>query len=575
MRLVTAVFLPVALWATGDEDDDPPAPPTYHPTARWVVQSQQQDYTRAPIIYPDEEVPFQVFPGPPVEEQTTESPTTSPSPEPTPQPTDYPVAKAFYYGAGCTEGYFRVGDEDEEKLCISLARLTSDYADDTGATTNCQPIEDLCIAEGGTLATKEETRKFIENGGDTLEMKYGLTSTRQGNDYWFTDGTGDLGWNSGSCHEEDRFFVCAVMSVDVFEASAMTEDDKAEQDFHAERDQECKKLSKVACVESEMCEWDDGGQQGEEAAECHLNVCYGMKYKGTCESNSQYCKWNDDGAVSVSAAETDPATDENGECAKKACSDYGQRSVCPRHCRWEEDDIVKDARANARDAEEGSDEAMGPTPEMLEHDGICEDTFFYEEGTVTCEGYKLGDGAVTAYVTKEDMCEEACVQGKSDCIGYWTFSHIDLQSPNHKFFCAIYVYKNVSWRPRIKCGDKYYCEFGNIRGDNFKAMDGAEVNKCRSHALGTRSDEEPPKESSSEDYDRLDVWVLLLAILVACCFAVGGFYTYNYIRDEELKRELTREAMLGNDEVYHYTADDTARSDGPGRAARGTSTGFI
>lgn len=532
MRLVTALLLPVALWATGDED--PPAPPTPLPTERWVVQSQQQDYTRAPIIYPDELVPFQVFPGPPSDDQPVPSPTTSPSPEPTPQPTDYPVAKAVYYGSGCTEGSYIY---DDGCLSLSDARKTSDYAN---GSADCQPIEDLCASEGGTLATKEQTHMFIENGGDTLEMRFGLTSTRQGTEYWYTDGTGDLGFHTKSCHDEDLFFVCASDADaprQMFSGDELTLEEKAEAEHHAEQAKVCDNVSKSVCAKNEgqmkMCEWDDGGEQGEDAASCHLNFCYGMLYQNTCESNSQYCKW------------------EDGTCHKKECKDFDGRSVCidKRHCLWKEDDWVLEQLAAARDAEEDDPASDLPTANDLETEGDCEHTDFYEEGTVTCEGYKLGDNAVTAYVPKEDVCQEACASGGEDCIGYWTFSHIDLQEPNNKFFCALYIYNNVSWRPKIKCGQND-CEFGNPRGDNFSPMEGAEVNKCRSHALGARTDETPPSPESSEDYDRLDVWVLLLALLVACCFAVGGFYTYNYIRDEELKRELTREAMLGNDEVY-------------------------
>ena len=67
----------------------------------------------------------------------------------------------------------------------------------------------LCTDVGATLATKEETHAWLDNGGDRLGMPYGLTSTMNGNQHWFTANLGDFGWYAGCCKNTDRFFVCA------------------------------------------------------------------------------------------------------------------------------------------------------------------------------------------------------------------------------------------------------------------------------------------------------------------------------------------------------------------------------
>ena len=71
-------------------------------------------------------------------------------------------------------------------------------------------MEQLCTDAGATLATKEETHAWLDNGGDRLGMLFGLTSTMQGNQHWFTEDLGDSGhWYAGCCDHLNRFFVCA------------------------------------------------------------------------------------------------------------------------------------------------------------------------------------------------------------------------------------------------------------------------------------------------------------------------------------------------------------------------------
>ena len=70
-------------------------------------------------------------------------------------------------------------------------------------------MEKLCADVGATLATKEETHAWLDNGGDRLGMPFGLTSTMNGNRYWFTQELGDYGWYGGCCGHANRFFVCA------------------------------------------------------------------------------------------------------------------------------------------------------------------------------------------------------------------------------------------------------------------------------------------------------------------------------------------------------------------------------
>ena len=73
-------------------------------------------------------------------------------------------------------------------------------------------MEKLCTEVGAKLATKEETHAWLDNGGDRLGMPFGLTSTMNGKNYWFTQELGDYGWYGGCCGHANRFFVCAKPS---------------------------------------------------------------------------------------------------------------------------------------------------------------------------------------------------------------------------------------------------------------------------------------------------------------------------------------------------------------------------
>merc|ERR1719387_1781262 len=86
------------------------------------------------------------------------------------------------------------------------ARKTWNYAN---GKASCQPIEDVCIAEGARLASKAETELWLNNGGDRLGMPYGLTSDRKGQDYWFTAIPPNGLFYGGHCNHRNRFFLCS------------------------------------------------------------------------------------------------------------------------------------------------------------------------------------------------------------------------------------------------------------------------------------------------------------------------------------------------------------------------------
>ena len=64
------------------------------------------------------------------------------------------------------------------------------------------------------MATKDETQAWLDNGGSRLGMQYGITSTMDGDNYWFTNFQGEGHENppglfyAGCCHVGNRFFVC-------------------------------------------------------------------------------------------------------------------------------------------------------------------------------------------------------------------------------------------------------------------------------------------------------------------------------------------------------------------------------
>ena len=101
-----------------------------------------------------------------------------------------------------------------EDNCFSPARKTHEWKGSGGCGFNCIAVGKLCTDVGATLATKEETYAWLKAGGDSLGMVYGLTSTMKGNEHWFTEKLGHLGWSMigpypGCCEDTDNFFVCA------------------------------------------------------------------------------------------------------------------------------------------------------------------------------------------------------------------------------------------------------------------------------------------------------------------------------------------------------------------------------
>ena len=93
--------------------------------------------------------------------------------------------------------------------CFSPPRKTYEWKGSGKCYSNCDAVVQLCTDVGAELATKEETHTWLDNGGDSLGMTYGMTSTRNGLQHWFTIGMGDFGWFPGCCHHKNRFFVCA------------------------------------------------------------------------------------------------------------------------------------------------------------------------------------------------------------------------------------------------------------------------------------------------------------------------------------------------------------------------------
>ena len=93
--------------------------------------------------------------------------------------------------------------------CFSPPRKTHEWTDSTDGNTNCDEIEKLCTDDDATLATKEQTQAWLDNGGDDLGMPFGLTSTKDGHEYWFTGYSSMHGYHIGNCHKANRFFVCA------------------------------------------------------------------------------------------------------------------------------------------------------------------------------------------------------------------------------------------------------------------------------------------------------------------------------------------------------------------------------
>merc|ERR1711944_182484 len=77
--------------------------------------------------------------------------------------------------------------------CFSPPRKTYEWTKSTSCLSNCDAVVELCTDVGAELATKDETHAWLDNGGDRLGMKYGLTSTMFNKAHWFTQNLGDYG----------------------------------------------------------------------------------------------------------------------------------------------------------------------------------------------------------------------------------------------------------------------------------------------------------------------------------------------------------------------------------------------
>ena len=111
----------------------------------------------------------------------------------------------LFFVATCPNDWTTIGD-----TCFSPPRKTHEWKGTGNCDSNCDAVEKLCTDVGATLATKEETHAWLDNGGDRLGMMFGLTSNMNGNMHWFTQELGDdYGWNPGCCDHQNRFFVCA------------------------------------------------------------------------------------------------------------------------------------------------------------------------------------------------------------------------------------------------------------------------------------------------------------------------------------------------------------------------------
>jgi len=115
---------------------------------------------------------------------------------------EFDIGPIIPSGTCVPNGWTRINE-----TCFSPPRKTSEWTTSTDYETDCGPIEKLCTDAGARLATKDETLKWLENGGDRLGKEFGLTSTRRGIEYWMTGYAPH--WSLGACSATNRFFVCA------------------------------------------------------------------------------------------------------------------------------------------------------------------------------------------------------------------------------------------------------------------------------------------------------------------------------------------------------------------------------
>jgi len=205
-------------------------------------------------------------------------------------------------------------------------------------------------------------------------------------------------------------------------------------------------------------------------------------------------------------------------------------------------------------------------------------TLVGDGGVEACAEYVLADRHHGKYVESEEECASACKSGYKRCMGYWIFSAFDFNNPDsgHELYCAVYKWSYSGWSP----GNG----FSEAHEDFLNVPDTAETNRCLRNVIGdeTLMASAEPVDSSEAEYDTIDGWVIIVVLLAMCCFAYGGYYIYNFTRDEELKRDYTRAAMMTGDEEWHYTTHQTAhteRSRGPSQSsanpASNNSTGII
>lgn len=132
-------------------------------------------------------------------------------------------AKQYKAQYSCGSGPSRIVSANSEasgrQIFLDCSDVNSNITD--CGSNNCGAIHEYCKKQNSHLATKEELKKWLDNG-NTPPQPYGVTSTKQDDKIWIEGKDWDM---DGCCDATDRYFICSRSQEDIINFTKCAEQD--------------------------------------------------------------------------------------------------------------------------------------------------------------------------------------------------------------------------------------------------------------------------------------------------------------------------------------------------------------
>ena len=130
-------------------------------------------------------------------------------------------AKQYKVQYNCGSGPSRIVSANSEasgrKIFLDCSDVNSNITD--CGSNNCGAIHEYCKKQNSHLATKEELKKWLDNG-NTPPQPYGVTSTKQDDKIWIEGKDWDM---DGCCDATDRYFICSRSQEEIINSTKCNE----------------------------------------------------------------------------------------------------------------------------------------------------------------------------------------------------------------------------------------------------------------------------------------------------------------------------------------------------------------